>query len=129
MESFLNLFDPSSGCDDCNNDKGLENIDNKNSLPPEPQLGNIEYKLKIVNPSKQRFEHLVTQMKWRLREGNGEAIYEIGVEDSGILAGLTNWDMTASLQTLEKMAFKLGATTTILRQRALDNGRSVAEVK
>lgn len=70
----------------------------------------------------------MTQMKWRLREGNGEAIYEIGVEDSGILAGLSNWDMTASLQTLEKMAFKLGATTTILRQRALDNGRSVAEV-
>lgn len=67
-------------------------------------------------------------MKWRLREGNGEAIYEIGVEDSGILAGLSNWDMTASLQTLEKMALKLGATTTILRQRALDNGRSVAEV-
>lgn len=68
-------------------------------------------------------------MKWRLREGNGEAIYEIGVEDSGILTGLSNWDMTASLQTLEKMALKLGATTTILRQRALDNGRSVAEVK
>lgn len=68
-------------------------------------------------------------MKWRLREGNGEAIYEIGVEDSGILAGLTNWDMTASLQTLEKMALKLGATTTILRERALDNGRTVAEVR
>lgn len=68
-------------------------------------------------------------MKWRLREGNGEAIYEIGVEDSGILAGLSNWDMTASLQTLEKMALKLGATTTILRERALDNGRTVAEVR
>lgn len=67
-------------------------------------------------------------MKWRLREGNGEAIYEIGVEDSGILAGLSTFDMSASLQTLEKMALKLGATTTILRQRALDNGRSVAEV-
>lgn len=47
-------------------------------LPPEPQLGNIEYKLKLINPSQQRFEHLVTQMKWRLREGHGEAIYEIG---------------------------------------------------
>lgn len=68
------------------------------------------------------------QMKWRLREGNGEAIYEIGVEDSGILAGLSSWDMTASLQTLEKMALKLGATTTILRERTLDNGRTVAEV-
>ena len=42
------------------------------SLPPEPQQGNIEYKLKLVNPTSQRLEHLVTQMKWRLREGQGE---------------------------------------------------------
>jgi GTPase len=42
------------------------------SLPPEPQQGNIEYKLKLVNPSSHRLEHLVTQMKWRLREGQGK---------------------------------------------------------
>jgi hypothetical protein len=32
------------------------------SLPPEPALGNIEYKLKLVSPTRQRFEHLVTQV-------------------------------------------------------------------
>ncbi|KAJ8923870.1 hypothetical protein NQ315_010452 [Exocentrus adspersus] len=128
MDSFFSLFDPSS-CNDCNNEEfAIDNMNNQNSLPPEPQLGNVEYKLKIVNPTKQRFEHLVTQLKWRLREGNGEAIYEIGVEDSGILAGLSKRDMTASLQTLQQMAVKLGATTTILRERVLDNGRSIAEV-
>ena len=42
-----------------------------NYLPPEPQMGNIEYKLKLVNPSATRLEHLVTQMKWRLRGGAG----------------------------------------------------------
>ena len=31
--------------------------------------GNIEYKLKLVSPTSARLEHLVTQMKWRLREG------------------------------------------------------------
>ena len=36
-----------------------------NSLPPEPQMGNVEYKLKLVNPTAQRLEHLITQMKWR----------------------------------------------------------------
>lgn len=41
------------------------------SLPPEPQQGNIEYKLKLISPTSQRLEHLVTQMKWRLREGQG----------------------------------------------------------
>ncbi|KAJ8930437.1 hypothetical protein NQ314_016763 [Rhamnusium bicolor] len=128
MDSFFSLFDPNS-CNDCSNDDfAIDNMNNQNSLPPEPQVGNVEYKLKIVNPTKQRFEHLVTQLKWRLREGNGEAIYEIGVEDSGILAGLSKRDMAASLQTLQQMAIKLGATTTILRERVLDNGRSIAEV-
>ena len=27
-------------------------------------------------------------MKWRLREGQGEAIYEIGVEDNGLMTGM-----------------------------------------
>ncbi|XP_053682750.1 GTP-binding protein 2 [Sabethes cyaneus] len=97
-------------------------------LPPEPQLGNIEYKLKLINPSKQRFEHLVTQMKWRLREGNGEAIYEIGVSDSGQLHGLSETDMSCSLHTLNQMARKLGASTSVLRRKMLSAGRSVVEV-
>ena len=71
-------------------------------------------------------------MKWRLREGQGEAIYEIGVEDNGVLTGLAEYEMTASLQTLQQMAYKLGATTTVLRERLVDNdngnGRKVAEV-
>ncbi len=33
------------------------------SLPPEPQMGNIEYKLKLVNPSATRLQHLVTQVR------------------------------------------------------------------
>jgi hypothetical protein len=60
---------------DCSNNI-YEN--NEDQLPPEPEHGNIEYKLKLINPSSQRFEHLVTQMKWRLQEGHGEAIYQIG---------------------------------------------------
>lgn len=124
MDSFLSLFDPND-----NSDTGtIDDFSHCLQLPPEPQAGNIEYKLKLVNPSKLRFQHLVTQMKWRLREGQGEAIYEIGVEDDGALAGLPTGDMTASLQTLEQMAFKLGATCTVLRERMLDNERKVAEV-
>ncbi len=68
--------------------------------------GNVEYKLKLLNPTASRFEHLVTQMKWRLREGHGEAIYEIGVADSGVLQGLTDQEMEDSLSTLRRMAEK-----------------------
>jgi len=86
-------------------------------LPPECADGNIEYKLKLVNPNPARFEHLVTQMKWRLREGHGEAIYELGVEDKGLLVGLTDEEARASLATLYMMAEKLGASVTVLRER------------
>jgi hypothetical protein len=85
MDSFVGLFDPGSGSssDDggswesdvstnstkrktqfCHNKNRylLHDHDNEKQLPPEPQLGNIEYKLKLVNPSRLRFEHLVTQV-------------------------------------------------------------------
>ena len=64
----------------------------------------MEYKLKLLNPSVSRFEHLVTQMKWRLREGQGEAIYEIGVADNGLLRGLNDVEMDDSITTLKRMA-------------------------
>lgn len=41
----------------------------KTVLPPEREQGNVEYKLKLINPSPNRLEHLITQMKWRLEEG------------------------------------------------------------
>ncbi|KAJ8264236.1 hypothetical protein GJAV_G00146830 [Gymnothorax javanicus] len=101
-------------------------------LPPEAEEGNIEYKLKLVNPTQSRFEHLVTQMKWRLQEGRGEAVYQIGVEDNGLLVGLSQDDMKASLKTLRRMAEKVCADITILREREVDydsnTPRKIAEV-
>ena len=79
---FLGLFDPSEEDSDVSSSSGslgsagisspessspeessgseLEQLPDQ--LPPEPQLGNIEYKLKLVSPSKHRFQHLVTQV-------------------------------------------------------------------
>ena len=44
-------------------------------------------------------------MKWRLQEGFGEAIYEIGVEDNGSCCGLSEDDMIKSLDTLKLYFF------------------------
>uniref|UniRef100_A0A672NDY4 GTP-binding protein 2-like n=1 Tax=Sinocyclocheilus grahami TaxID=75366 RepID=A0A672NDY4_SINGR len=76
--------------------------------------------LKLVNPTQYRFEHLATQMKWRLQEGRGEAVYQIGVEDNGLLVGLMEEDMKASLKTLRRMAERVGADITVLREREVD---------
>uniref|UniRef100_A0A8C6MC51 GTP binding protein 2 n=1 Tax=Nothobranchius furzeri TaxID=105023 RepID=A0A8C6MC51_NOTFU len=105
---------------------------NTPNLPPEAEEGNIEYKLKLINPTQNRFEHLATQMKWRLQEGRGEAVYQIGVEDNGMLVGLSEEDMRASLNTLHRLAEKVGADIAVLREQEVDYDsdvpRKIAEV-
>lgn len=70
-EAFVGLFDP--GTEELEDEELSSScrtlLDEYDCLPPECAEGNIEYKLKLINPSQSRFEHLVTQMKWRLREG------------------------------------------------------------
>ena len=61
-------------------------------IQPEKDDGNIEYKLKLINKNTDKIEHLESQMRYRLNEGNGEAIYIIGVTDNGIIVGVTDDD-------------------------------------
>ncbi|KAA3678557.1 uncharacterized protein DEA37_0014792 [Paragonimus westermani] len=90
--------------------------------PPMPSLftDSCEVKRKLVNPTPNRFEHLVTQMKWRLNEGGGEAIYRLGVDDDGHIGGLAPSELASSLTTLERMAKRLDATVHLLRERTID---------
>ena len=53
------------------------------NLGQESEEGNIEYKWKLVGKKPERLRNLTTQMNYRLMEGRGEAIYELGVEDNG----------------------------------------------
>ncbi|KAI1318955.1 GTP binding protein [Mortierella claussenii] len=95
-------------------------VNHQGSLPPEiDNEGNIEYKLKLIATAPDRFEHLVTQLK--LSEGNGSAIYEIGVADDGSFVGLSPQDMEVSLQTLHRMADFLKADVTILRRVSVES--------
>jgi len=90
--------------------------DRPDELEPElDELGHIEYKLKILSPSPSRFEKLKTQMKWRLLEGGGTALYEIGVLDDGTLVGLSRNEMDESLANLARMARELDCELELLR--------------
>lgn len=73
-------------------------------LHPEVEEGNIEYKRFILNLSPHRFEQLTSQMKWRLSEGEGEAIYYIGVEDDGSIYGLNIDQFKDSIVNIKKLA-------------------------
>ncbi|KAL5504595.1 hypothetical protein ACEPAH_7258 [Sanghuangporus vaninii] len=85
-------------------------------LVPEVEEGNVEYKLRLLNPSTERFTRLITQLKWRLLEGGGQAYYELGVADSGQLVGLSRTHLEQSLQTLEEMAGEIGASVIVVKE-------------
>ena len=85
-------------------------------LVPEADDGNVEYKLQLLSPSPARFTRLVTQMKWRLLEGGGQAYYELGVADSGDLIGLPREELEQSLETLEMMAGEIGASVIVVKE-------------
>lgn len=86
-------------------------------LPQEVEEGNVEYKWRIVDPSPERFAQLVSQLKWRLMEGQGEAIYELGVEDDGTLRGLCESDLEASVTNLTRMCKELDAECSLVCRR------------
>jgi GTPase len=66
--------------------------------------GNIEYKRYLkLNQSDERFEELKTQMIWRVKEGNGEAIYYLGVKDDGSFYKLTHQEKIDTIKTIKKL--------------------------
>ncbi len=54
-------------------------------------------------------------MKFRVREGKGEAHYRIGVEDNGRPTGLEQGDMLESLRTICLLAGRLGFDAMVFR--------------
>ena len=78
-------------------------------LEPEVEYGNKEYKLKIINKENDRIEQLASQLKWRLNEGNGEALYYIGVNDDGSVIGLNSNELKETIMNIKKMCEKINS--------------------
>ena len=81
----------------------MEFLINK-TFEPEEEEGNIEYKRYISTLSKKRFSQLLSQMKWRLSEGEGKAIYYIGVNDDGSFYKLTDEKRNTSISNITKLS-------------------------
>ena len=79
-------------------------------LKPENDIGNIEYKLKIIPQTKHRLQQLITQLKWRLKQGNGKAYYYIGVYDDGNIANIKLDIFKESLHNLKSMCKEINAS-------------------
>ena len=91
-------------------------------LPPEDDAGDTEYKL-VVAGDPLRVEGLVTQMRGRLCDGRGRAVYWIGVLDSGKMVGVSRTALDASVHNLVAVARKAGAVVV-----SVDTAPAVADL-
>ncbi|KAJ2749235.1 GTP binding protein, partial [Coemansia sp. BCRC 34490] len=102
-------------------------------LPPEmDRSGNVEYKTKLEAVSDSRITHLATQLQWRLAEGNGHAVYMVGVRDDGYLVGITETELETTISVIQNMALQLANVAIVsIGKRVLEgqNSRVVAEVR
>lgn len=101
------------------------------SFPPEPSVGKVEHKLRLTaEEGSERFEELVTQLNWRMRECSSaeecadleelsqyrDALYRLGVSDDGQVPGLSDAELAESLSVLKAMAAQIPATVTVISQ-------------
>ncbi|TIB38293.1 hypothetical protein E3P86_01710 [Wallemia ichthyophaga] len=82
----------------------------------ESDVGFVEYKLKLtLNTTKDRLDRYMTQMKFRLLQGRGRCLYQIGVLDDGHLIGLDDAALEDSFECLKYMTKELGLSMCIQR--------------
>lgn len=82
---------------------------NTGFIEKEQYYGNVEYKLKFEYMNDTKIKKYATQMKFRIIEGNGEAIYLIGVRDNGQIVGQQESDIEYSLDILRRMADEINS--------------------
>jgi GTPase SAR1 family protein len=77
-------------------------------LDPEIEEKNIEYKRKLSPDiiDTHRIHTLITQMKWRINEGEGIAFYYLGVNDNGSIYEFIENEEYETLDTFKLLAMK-----------------------
>jgi elongation factor 1-alpha len=90
--------------------------------PPEYESGNVEYKLTLSESYEDKLEKLSTQIKYRVNEGGGEALFVLGVSDDGEVVGLTEEEYKRSFELLKKAAEKVNVQVGELRIEKGGNG-------
>ena len=86
--------------------------------PPEKEEGNKEYKrfLKCRKNQENEFiEKRASQMLYRLVEGEGKAIYLMGVDDNGDIYSLDNKVIEETIRYLKLITKKIDASIKVVR--------------
>lgn len=98
--------------------KGMNNLDKQfnrklkkaRKIRAENDEGNIEYKWKLCDfKYPKRIIKYTTQMRFRLYEGDGTAIYNLGYSDDGDPAGILYDEMLESLKNIQLISESMEA--------------------
>jgi len=98
---------------------------NMGFIEKERDNGNIEYKLRFESMDDDKINKYATQMKFRLIEGNGEAIYIIGVQDNGQIVGLPCSEIDFSINIIHKIRREIDADVKQIRQLKVNSENKV----
>jgi GTPase len=90
--------------------------------PPEKEEGNKEYKRYLLwSLDKKKGSEIdfinrrASQMLYRLLEGNGKAIYLIGVDDNGKIYSLNEENLSETIRYIKIISNKIGAMVKVIR--------------
>lgn len=97
-------------------------------MEPENNYGNIEYKRTIINKPLERIRELVTQMRFRCTEGNGECIYVLGVDDDGTIRGMDLTEFNETIQNINDITSANNYSFSIISKTLVKNDKYIYEV-
>lgn len=92
---------------------------------PAREDGHIEFKERLTSSlhlRPERRQQLVAQMRSRLEEGGGVAVYVLGVKDDGEVVGLSEIELEESLTVLRSVATECNAVIQRVERYDAENG-------
>ena len=115
-------------------DKEKVNIIYSNKIipnqPEEEYYGNREYKLYLDTYNNiDKLQKRSTQLLYRLNEGEGRAIYLIGVDDNGICVGCNLPDLFKSIQSIIKMSNIIKSEISKITIYHSENGNYISTIR
>ncbi|KAF9584543.1 hypothetical protein BGW38_006068 [Lunasporangiospora selenospora] len=81
-------------------------------------IKDISLKEQFLDPTESNIEALQTLFEARLREGSGETLFEIGIEEDGAPMDLTEAEFQTALSTVKTTAAAVGAEVAIMYEKA-----------
>jgi elongation factor 1-alpha len=76
---------------------------------PEKYYGNREYKRILLNNNNNNIQKKASQMLFRIMEGNGKALYILGIDDNGTIVGLNRKELSNSIKLIKLISSEINS--------------------